>query len=42
MRTQAFGEEPSETLLTSLHVAQQSLDVLVSTHTGHVIDVRRE
>lgn len=42
MRSQAFGEEPAESLLTSLHVAEQSLDVLVSTHTGHVVDVRRE
>lgn len=41
MRTKAFGEEPAGTLLSSEEVATQSLDVLVSTQTGHVIDVRR-
>ncbi|WP_435747053.1 SDR family NAD(P)-dependent oxidoreductase [Nocardioides sp. SYSU DS0663] len=41
MRLQAFGEEAPETLLTSMQVACQSLEVLVSDQTGHVIDVRR-
>ena len=42
MRTKAFGEEPAGTLLTSEAVARQSLDVLLSGQTGHVIDIRRE
>jgi 2-C-methyl-D-erythritol 4-phosphate cytidylyltransferase len=42
MRTKAFGEEPQGTLLSSMEVARQSLDVLVSQQTGHVIDIRRE
>ena len=42
MRAQAFGEEPPGTLLTSLAVARQSLDVLASDFTGHVVDVRRD
>ena len=42
MRTQAFGEEAPGTLLTSRAVAQQSLDVLASDFTGHVVDVRRD
>ncbi|MFY0406234.1 SDR family NAD(P)-dependent oxidoreductase [Solicola sp. PLA-1-18] len=42
MRTKAFGEEPAGTLLSSQEVATQSLDVMVSQQTGHVIDVRRE
>jgi 2-C-methyl-D-erythritol 4-phosphate cytidylyltransferase len=42
MRTQAFGDEPPETLLTSEAVARQSLAVLLSEQTGHVIDIRRE
>jgi 2-C-methyl-D-erythritol 4-phosphate cytidylyltransferase len=41
MRTKAFGAEPPETLLTSEAVARQSLDVLLSDQTGHVIDIRR-
>lgn len=40
MRLRAFGEEPVDTLLTSEAVAETSLDVLLSTLTGHVIDVR--
>ncbi|NLU67388.1 bifunctional cytidylyltransferase/SDR family oxidoreductase [Streptomyces sp. HNM0574] len=40
MRLQAFGEEPPSTLLTSEAVARTSLDVLLSSLTGHVIDVR--
>lgn len=42
MRTKAFGEEPEGTLLSSLEVARQSLSVMVSQQTGHVIDIRRE
>jgi NAD(P)-dependent dehydrogenase (short-subunit alcohol dehydrogenase family) len=41
MRTKAFGEEPPGTLLSSTDVARQSLDVLLSGQTGHVIDIRR-
>ncbi|SEQ42895.1 bifunctional cytidylyltransferase/SDR family oxidoreductase [Microlunatus flavus] len=41
MRTKAFGEEPAGTLLSSEEVARQSLDVLLSGQTGHVIDIRR-
>ncbi len=41
MRTKAFGEEPPGTLLTSAEVARQSLDVLLSGQSGHVIDIRR-
>ena len=41
MRTKAFGEEPPGTLLSSTEVARQSLDVLLSGQTGHVIDIRR-
>ncbi|MDD9350442.1 bifunctional cytidylyltransferase/SDR family oxidoreductase [Mumia sp.] len=42
MRTKAFGDEPAGTLLSSEEVARQSLDVLLSAQTGHVIDIRRE
>jgi ribitol-5-phosphate 2-dehydrogenase (NADP+) / D-ribitol-5-phosphate cytidylyltransferase len=42
MRSQAFGEEAPGTLLTSQAVARQSLDVLASDITGHVVDVRRD
>ncbi len=41
MRTKAFGDEPPGTLLASEEVARQSLEVLVSPITGHVIDIRR-
>jgi ribitol-5-phosphate 2-dehydrogenase (NADP+) / D-ribitol-5-phosphate cytidylyltransferase len=41
MRTKAFGVEPPATLLSSEEVARQSLDVLLSGQTGHVIDIRR-
>jgi 2-C-methyl-D-erythritol 4-phosphate cytidylyltransferase len=41
MRTKAFGDEPPGTLLSSTEVARQSLDVLLSGQTGHVIDIRR-
>jgi 2-C-methyl-D-erythritol 4-phosphate cytidylyltransferase len=42
MRTRAFGEEPEDTLLSSEQVAETSLDVLISSWTGHIVDVRRE
>jgi 2-C-methyl-D-erythritol 4-phosphate cytidylyltransferase len=42
MRTKAFGEEPSTSLLDSMSVARSSLDVLISAQTGHVIDVRKD
>jgi 2-C-methyl-D-erythritol 4-phosphate cytidylyltransferase len=42
MRTKAFGEEPEGTLLSSMAVARQSLDVLLSAQTGHIFDIRRE
>ncbi|MGY1703215.1 SDR family NAD(P)-dependent oxidoreductase [Geodermatophilus sp. SYSU D00697] len=42
MRTKAFGDEPADSLLTSEAVAETSLDVLISTFTGHIVDVRRE
>lgn len=42
MRTKAFGQEPAGTLLESGIVAQTSLDVLISSHTGHIIDVRKD
>jgi 2-C-methyl-D-erythritol 4-phosphate cytidylyltransferase len=42
MRTRAFGQEPEGTLLTSEAVAETSLDVLISSWTGHIVDVRRE
>src|SRR5215218_131817 len=42
MRTKAFGDEPEGTLLSSLEVARQSLDVLLAEQTGHIIDIRRE
>ena len=41
MRTKAFGEEPPGSLLASETVARASLDVLLSDHTGHVIDIRK-
>jgi len=40
MRTQAFGDEPPGTLLTSDSVARASVDVLLSDGTGHIIDLR--
>jgi NAD(P)-dependent dehydrogenase (short-subunit alcohol dehydrogenase family) len=42
MRTKAFGDEPPGTLLSSIEVARQSLNVLLSGQTGHIIDIRRE
>ncbi|MFF4650566.1 D-ribitol-5-phosphate cytidylyltransferase [Streptomyces sp. NPDC001380] len=42
MRERAFGEEPAQSLLLSEDVARISVDTLISSLTGHVIDVRRE
>lgn len=42
MRTQAFGQEDPDTLLESATVAWSSLETLVGSRTGHVIDVRRD
>lgn len=42
MRTKAFGEEPAGSLLESEVVAQTTLDVMISSHTGHIIDVRKD
>jgi len=41
MRTKAFGEEPAGSLLASEAVARASLDTLIGTGTGHVVDLRR-
>jgi 2-C-methyl-D-erythritol 4-phosphate cytidylyltransferase len=41
MRTQAFGDEPPESLLDSRSVARASIDVLLSDGTGHVLDLRK-
>jgi len=40
MRTRAFGEEESSTLLTAEQVALTSLDILATDATGLVFDVR--
>jgi len=42
MRTTAFGEEPSETLLDPQNVAAVSLQVLASELTGQIVSVRVE
>ncbi|WP_417218657.1 SDR family NAD(P)-dependent oxidoreductase [Arthrobacter sp.] len=42
MRTKAFGDEDPSTLLESRTVARTSLETLVGSRTGHVIDVRRD
>ncbi|WP_245996457.1 bifunctional cytidylyltransferase/SDR family oxidoreductase [Streptomyces armeniacus] len=42
MRTKAFGREPDGSLLSAESVARTSLDVLLSSMTGHVIDVRQQ
>jgi 2-C-methyl-D-erythritol 4-phosphate cytidylyltransferase len=42
MRSEAFGREPQGSLLASETVAATALHVLVSSGTGHVVDVRRE
>jgi 2-C-methyl-D-erythritol 4-phosphate cytidylyltransferase len=40
MRRRAFGDEPAGTLLSAALVARTSLDVLVSSLTGQVVDIR--
>jgi 2-C-methyl-D-erythritol 4-phosphate cytidylyltransferase len=42
MRTKAFGTEPAGSLLSARSVALASIDTLISSATGHVIDVRRD
>lgn len=42
MRTKAFGQEPVGSLLDSETVARTSLDVLLSSGTGHIFDVRKD
>jgi 2-C-methyl-D-erythritol 4-phosphate cytidylyltransferase len=41
MRTKAFGEEPADSLLESMSVAQASIDMLLSDGTGHIVDLRK-
>ncbi|BCJ71976.1 pyrophosphorylase [Catellatospora sp. IY07-71] len=41
MRTKAFGDEPENSLLDAGTVALTSVDVLISSWTGHIIDVRQ-
>jgi 2-C-methyl-D-erythritol 4-phosphate cytidylyltransferase len=41
MRTNAFGDEPEDTLLSAEEVALAALDTLSRNVTGQVIDVRR-
>jgi 2-C-methyl-D-erythritol 4-phosphate cytidylyltransferase len=41
MRLNAFGEEPEGTLLTPEEVALATIDTLISSTTGQVVDVRR-
>lgn len=42
MRTKAFGQEAPGSLLDAETVSRTSLDVLLSTHTGHIFDVRKD
>jgi len=42
MRTKAFGEEPAGSLLDSSDVASAALDTLLSTGTGHIVDLRKQ
>jgi 2-C-methyl-D-erythritol 4-phosphate cytidylyltransferase len=41
MRTRAFGAEAPDSLLDPRTVALASIEVLSSSLTGHVVDVRR-
>jgi 2-C-methyl-D-erythritol 4-phosphate cytidylyltransferase len=41
MRTENFGVEPAEQLLSAQSVAQATLAICMSTSTGEVVDVRR-
>jgi NAD(P)-dependent dehydrogenase (short-subunit alcohol dehydrogenase family) len=42
MRRSAFGDEPPESLLSSTTVANTVLDLIRSSYTGLVVDVRRD
>jgi ribitol-5-phosphate 2-dehydrogenase (NADP+) / D-ribitol-5-phosphate cytidylyltransferase len=42
MRTKAFGDEPPGSLLDSTVVASATLDTLLSTGTGHIVDLRKD
>jgi 2-C-methyl-D-erythritol 4-phosphate cytidylyltransferase len=42
MRVHAFGMEEPRSLLSAEAVARTSLDVLASSMTGFVVDVRRD
>jgi NAD(P)-dependent dehydrogenase (short-subunit alcohol dehydrogenase family) len=42
LRTRAFGDEPGASLLNARAVALATVDTLISSATGHVIDVRRD
>jgi 2-C-methyl-D-erythritol 4-phosphate cytidylyltransferase len=41
MRTKAFGDEPPGSLLDSTDVASAAIDTLLSTGTGHIVDLRK-
>jgi len=41
MRTKAFGQEPPGSLLDSMQVASSAIDTLLSTGTGHIVDLRK-
>ena len=41
MRTKAFGQEPPGSLLDSMQVAGAAIDTLLSTGTGHIVDLRK-
>jgi ribitol-5-phosphate 2-dehydrogenase (NADP+) / D-ribitol-5-phosphate cytidylyltransferase len=42
MRTKAFGDEPPGSLLDSMAVASAAIDTMLSTGTGHVVDLRKD
>ena len=42
MRTKAFGDEPPGSLLDSIAVASAAIDTLLSTGTGHIVDLRKD
>jgi len=41
MRSKAFGAEPPASLLDSVDVASAAIDTMLSTGTGHVVDLRK-
>jgi 2-C-methyl-D-erythritol 4-phosphate cytidylyltransferase len=41
MRTKAFGQEPAGSLLDSMSVARASIDLLLGSATGHIVDLRK-